>query len=177
MTENFRRFLFTANLVCLLLIVTALPSLAMPQRDHLTDQETEAVRLNQELDKRIAVFIKAAERRFSVLADPTGAAAKVSKKELELYGPLPTGTRQQLLDDVARILDEAVDKIDDVALHDEKNPLLMKALKKLDEAAVRFLPQLKSIGEATSSKDERYAAERAAAQAQEIIEASKSHGL
>src|SRR5262245_4251449 len=39
-------------------------------RDHLTDPETELVRDNQQLDKRIEVFIKAIDRRFAIV---TGA--------------------------------------------------------------------------------------------------------
>jgi hypothetical protein len=72
---------------------------------------------------------------------------KVSKKELELYGPLPTGSRPQLLDDIAGILDEAADKIDDAALHDEKNPLLMKSLKNRERCGQEFPSAVKNIGE------------------------------
>lgn len=150
--------------------------LARPQRDHLTDQETEAVRLNQELDKRTGVFIKAADRRLLVLTDPAGAAAKVSKKDLENFGPLPTGTRVQLLIDLAGILDEAADNIDDVAERDEKNPLIMKSLKKLNEAALRYLEQLKVIGAGATSNEEKNAVERAGASAQVIVDAAKLHG-
>lgn len=159
-----------------LFTVGAQPATAKSVRDHLTEQETEAVRLNQELDKRTGVFIKAADRRLLVLTDPTGAAAKVSKKDLELYGPLPTGTRAQLLTDLANILDEASDKIDDVAERDEANPLLMKSLKKLAEAASRYLPQIKAMGDAAKANDEITAASRAADSAQVIIDAAKRHG-
>jgi hypothetical protein len=151
-------------------------AVARPQRDHLTDQETEAVRNNQELDKRTGVFIKAADRRLLVLTDPAGAAAKISKKDLENFGPLPTGTRVQLLDDLAGILDEAADKIDDVAERDEKNPLLMKSLKKLNEAALRYVEQLKTIGAAATTNDERTAVEHAADSARVIIDAAKRLG-
>lgn len=150
---------------------------ARPQRDHLTDQESEQVRLNQELDKRIGVFIKFADRRFLVLTDPAGAAAKVSKKDLENFGPLPTGTRVQLLGDLVGILDEASDKIDDVAERDENNPLIKKALKKLSEAAVRFIAQLKAIGAGATNDEEKNAIERAGASAQLIIDAAKRVGV
>ncbi|MEO6391719.1 MAG: hypothetical protein ABIP75_07690 [Pyrinomonadaceae bacterium] len=164
-----------ASVFFLFSLVTVLGA-AQSVRDHLTEQETEAVRLNQELDKRTGVFIKAADRRLLVLTDPTGAAAKISKKDLELYGPLPTGTRAQLLTDLAGILDEAADKIDDVAERDEANPLLMKSLKKLAEAAARYLPQLKAIGDAAKDRDEITAASRAADSAQVIVDAAKRHG-
>src|SRR5436190_22462480 len=113
MSNKSRRTLVDLALLLVLFGLVADSGSAQSVRDHLTEQETEAVRLNQELDKRMGVFIKAADRRLLVLTDPAGAAAKVSKKDLELYGPLPTGTRAQLLTDLANILDEASDKIDD----------------------------------------------------------------
>jgi hypothetical protein len=177
MTFTSCRTLTVIGLALSLLTLFSVPAEARFQRDHLTDQETEAVRQNQELDKRIAVFVKAADRRLLVLTDPAGAAAKVPKKELELYGPLPTGTRAELLNDMAGILDEASDKIDDVAFHDESSPLLMKALKKLNDAAIRYLGEFKTIGAAAKSNDERFAAERAAEVAQTIIDGAKEHGL
>lgn len=175
--SNESRRTFSILAALFVLFGLALPSgAAQSVRDHLTEQETEAVRLNQELDKRTGVFIKAGDRRLLVLTDPAGAAAKVSKKDLELYGPLPTGTRAQLLTDLANILDEASDKIDDVAERDEANPLLMKSLKKLAEAAARYLPQIKAIGDTTKDRDEITAASRAADSAQVIIDAAKRHG-
>ena len=176
MSKMFRRAIITLTLGVSLFTLVNPPGRAQSFRDHLTEQETEAVRLNQDLDKRTAVFVKAADRRLLVLSDPAGAAAKIPKKELELYGPLPTGTRAQLLNDLAGILDEASDKIDDVAERDEANPLLMKSLKKLNEAAVRYLPQLKAIAETAKANDEKSAAGRAAESAQVIIEAAKRHG-
>src|SRR5437762_11995034 len=80
---------------------------AFQARDHLTEQEVEIVKDTQILDKRIDVFIKAADRRMLVLS---GAAAttdttngKQLKKDAELWGPLPTGNRAQLIGDIARI--------------------------------------------------------------------------
>src|SRR6266851_3374906 len=96
---------------------------AVQARDHLTEQEVELVKDSQILDKRIEVFIKAADRRMLVLGG-TGATtdatnAKQSKKDAELWGPLPTGTRAELIGDIARIFDEAITNIDDVSSRDE----------------------------------------------------------
>src|SRR5207253_8896455 len=49
-------------------------SVSAQTRDHLTEQETQLVRDNQELDKRTDIFIKAVDRRFAIIngtAQPT----------------------------------------------------------------------------------------------------------
>ncbi len=122
---------------------------AFQAREHLTPQEIELVKDAQILDKRIDVFIKAADRRMLVLNGAgavTGAtSAKQVKKDSESWGELPTGSRAELIGDVARILDEAITNIDDVSSRDEKNPLIPKALRKLAAAASRIVEQLKPV--------------------------------
>lgn len=115
---------------------------ATQAREHLTPQEIELVKDAQILDKRIDVFIKAADRRMLALgADASNA--KQLKKDSESWGELPSGSRAELIGDIARILDEAITNIDDVSLRDENNPLIPKALRKLAAAASRIVEQLK----------------------------------
>ena len=99
-------------------------------RDHLTPEEQELVRDAQILDKRIEIFIKAIERRLLAL-HVNAANDKQMKKDAEKWGALPTGSRADLIRDIAKILDEAITNIDDVSSHDERNPLIPKALRKL----------------------------------------------
>ena len=54
-------------------------STAMAQRDHLTPQEVDLVKEAQMLDKRIDVFIKAADRRVFVLKGGTAAIISGSR--------------------------------------------------------------------------------------------------
>lgn len=130
----------------------------LQSRDHLTPQEIELVKDAQELDKRVDVFIKAADRRLLVLnsagAATDATAAKQLKKDAETWGELPTGSRAELIGDIAKIFDEAITNIDDVALRDEKNPLISKALRKLAAAASRIVEQLKPAeAQATGSAE------------------------
>ena len=55
----------------------------------MTPQEVDLVKEAQELDKRIDVFVKAADRRLLVLNGVDAASAKQLKKDAELWGELP----------------------------------------------------------------------------------------
>ena len=141
-------------------------------RDFLTPKEEELVKEAQILDKRVEVYIKAAERRLQILTGQAPQVDKKSQKESEKWGELPTGTRTELVMDVANILDAAVTNIDDVALRDEKNSLIPKALRKLAAAATRFQPQVASLGQQTQVVSERRALEQVLINIQEILEAA-----
>ena len=147
---------------------------ATPQRDHLTPQEVDLVKEAQILDKRIDVFIRAAERRLMVINGSGNAAAntKQLKKESERWGELPTGSRAELVSDIARILDEAITNIDDVSSRDEHNPLIPKALRKLAQAVNNIMGQLKPLGAEAKSDAEIASFEMLNEDAQSILAAA-----
>jgi len=124
------------------------------ERDHLTEKEVDLVRETQIIDARIDVFIKAADRRILVLTTPN---ATQKKKEEEMWGPLPTGSRAELLIDFRRILSEAMEKLDDSAERNRSNPLLSKALDKLKAAATRQIVALKALAPQMTEKREQRA--------------------
>jgi hypothetical protein len=173
-----RRFKFSlARAACLLagislIFACGLLSQAAMKRDHLTALEADQVRAAQILDKRIEVFIKVAERRLLALADPNAASNKQVLKDVEKWGELPKGTRAELLGDLAKILDEAITNIDDVAARDANNRLLPKALRKLSAASTRFASQLVPMRAQAKDETEREALEHALENAQSIIEAA-----
>ena len=115
--------MITRTFLLALLLVSSFVSQAAAQqsRDHLTQQEVDLVKEAQVLDKRIEVFIKAAERRLMVINGSAAGDAKQLKKDSERWGELPTGSRAELVTDIARILDEAITNIDDVSSRDERN--------------------------------------------------------
>ena len=140
-------------------------------RDHLTEQEAELVRDNQELDKRMEVFIKAADRRFAIINGLPQPTPKKVKKDDPDWGEPPKGTHAELLTDIADILDEATTNIDDVVRKDAKNSLLHKSLRKLATAANGYMNQLAILKDKTQNEDELAAIERAFDNAKEIAEA------
>lgn len=174
----FRKFHAAAFAIALTIcaLFASLPAQALNnlKRDHLTEQEADLVREAQALDKRTDVFIRAAQRRLQAI-NGTAAVADTSKqaqKEMEKWGPLPKGTRPELLEDFAKILDEAINNIDDVAARDAKNPLVPKALRRLASAVNDFLPQINTLRAQARDGEELSALEDALENMQQITEAA-----
>jgi hypothetical protein len=168
--------LFVRSLVWILFCALTAPSfvmaLAMARRDPLTEKEADLVREAQALDKRTEVFAKAVERRLLALTDPTAATSKQAQKDAEKWGDFPTGTRAELLGDIASILEEAVTNIEDVGAHNSKSHLIPKSLRILAQASTRFLPQLTALRDRLKEEGERDALEKALEGVQEIITAA-----
>lgn len=171
MMNKQKHYKIVAPLLFALLVSLPFSSLAVQKREHLTPQEIEFVRDNQELDKRTEVFIKAAERRMLAVNNTPEA-----EKDKEKWGEVK-GTRAQLFYDISKILDEAVTNIDDAAEHNPESPLLRKSLFKLSEAAGRILPQLTKIRDGVQSEAENDNLARALETAQEIVDAAKERGV
>jgi len=142
-------------------------------RDHLTAEEIELVKDAQVLDQRIDVLIKAADRRLQVITGVKTDSAKQLKKDSEKWGELPSGSRAELLGDIAKIFDEAITNIDDVSSRDEKNPLIPKAVRKLALEATRIFDQLKPLREQANSDAEIASFEQLIENTQSIGEAAK----
>lgn len=153
---------FPSLIAIVLLAFVCLPVHAQ-KRDHLTEQEVDWVRETQVIDKRIEVFIKAAERRLLVLVNPD---AKQTKKEEEKWGPLPTGTKVELLEDYKHILEEAEEKLDDA--YSRNDNLIPKALSKFKEAARRHLEQLRSLESKLTERRELKALSEAIEEAETV---------
>ncbi len=159
-------------LACLGLVWNGPVSAHSQKRDHLSEQEADQVREAQEIDRRIEVFLKAADRRILVLTDPN---ATQKKKEEEIWGPLPTGTKAELLTDYKRILEEAEEKLDDLFSRDPKNDLLKKALQKFKQGANKQIPQLRALASQMTEKKDQRALEEAIEEAETVTKADISN--
>ncbi len=156
--------------LCVLLLFSF--AVSAQRRDHLTEQEGELVREFQEIDTRTEVLVKAIDRRFLVLNAVDIETNKQFKKDSEKWGELPTGTRRELLLDIEKIFQEAVDNIDQVAERNIKSELFPRAVHILAEASQKFLPQLKSQFDKTNTDIEKGAILGAIEFCNQIIEAS-----
>lgn len=156
MSQIISKMLGYGSLVFGVMFLLQLPTLAQ-KRDHLTEQEVELVREAQEIDLRIQVFVKAADRRLLVLTNPH---ATQKPKEEETWGPLPKGTRLELLSDYKRILEEAEEKLDDAYEHSARNEKIPKALAKFKEGVTKQIVQLRAFAaQVNDPKEQRDLAE------------------
>lgn len=146
----------------LLVVSFSLSTAASAQRDYFTPEEVELIREAQEIDHRIDILVHAMDRRFAVLNLNVSPPKRVNSKKSEEWGELPTGSRLQLLYDIKRIMQKAVDDIDSLAERPESaviyvdptDPkekkskgfadLFPKAVRDLAAAAQRYGPVLKS---------------------------------
>jgi hypothetical protein len=163
-------------------------STSAQRRDYMTDDEIELVRDAQDIDLRIGVLIKMIDRRFAVLKTNVGGTA-IPNKESDKWGPAPTGTRMEILDDIRKILDKAIDDVDNVAMHPVKYDIdknRSEKQKKKDEnrfpgsvrdlasAAKRYQPALKSLLDSSTDEKERGVIMASLESCDEIIEAANT---
>ncbi len=129
-------------------------SFSAQTRDHLTYEEIELVRDVQTIDGRMEIYVKAIDRRLQVLNN-AGLQAKQAEKDSKKWGELPAGSRLELLSDIKKILQEAIDKIDDVAAHDAKSELIPYAVHILADGVQRFVPEFQKLQAAATEKREK----------------------
>lgn len=134
----------------LIFTFTIFPLYANAQRDNLTLEEIEMIRDEQELDRRMEIYIKAVDRRLMILKNTTAANTKEIEKDSDKWGALPKGTKAELLSDIRKILDETIDKVDDVYERDPKNEWIPYSLHLLADGARKFIPELEKLKETTT---------------------------
>lgn len=155
------------NVAFIFALTLIFPAAATAQRDFLTPDEIELVRQAQEIDSRIDVLTQAIDRRFAVLSLDVNAP-KV--KKTGEWGSLPEGTRSQLFFDIRRLIQKAVDDIDNLAERPESavlpDPekrkgdtsyatLFPRAVRSLAAAAQRYMPVLKAQLDIANANDEK----------------------
>jgi len=128
------------------------------QRDYFSPEEIEVVRDAQQIDTRIAALTHVIDRRFASLKVDVKAPPF---KESSDWGTAPGGTRLELLLDIKRVLEKAVDDIDNLSERptsmvemdtgDKKKKkaegfteLFPRAVRQLAAAAQRYEPALKA---------------------------------
>lgn len=92
------------------------------RRDFLTDSEIDVIRESQDIDVRIDSIVKMIDRRFTILnVDVQGWDGK--GRNAEDFGDPPKGTRAELLFDIKRLLQKAIDDIDNLAERPDSAPV------------------------------------------------------
>lgn len=156
-----------------LLVFCFLAATPAQKRDHLTKEEIELIRDVQEVDLRMELFAKAIERRLWVIEGAEKLDQNQKKrveKDIEKWGDLPTGTEAQLLSDIGKILNEAIDKLDDVYANDPKSELIPFAYQTIADYSEALLPRLAVLSEKTSDVLERGLLQTAADRCRDILD-------
>ena len=149
-------------------------------RDYMTDEEIEIVRDAQDIDLRIDALVKMMDRRFTLLGLETGGWRE-RPKDVEKWGPAPAGSRLELITDIRKLLVKAVDDLDVIAQrsgdslkqNQTEGKLFPKAVRKLDEAAKRYVVPLKHGIDSVTNEAERGQYLNAMELCEDIIEAAK----
>ena len=119
------------------------------------------------------IYIKAIDRRILVLDNNTSQEKQI-EKDRHKWGELPTGTKTDLFLDIKKILEEAVDKIDDVAENDGESVLIPPAVHTLADAARRFIPKFQNYAEKTTDKKDLGSLSKSIELCNQIVEASEN---
>jgi len=166
---NIRPVFFVIALCAVIQLAPAVTVVAQAPRDYMTDDEIELVRDAQDIDQRIDVLTKMIDRRFAVLKIDVGGAA-VPSKETSKWGPAPTGTQTELLDDIKRLIEKGIDDIDNTAMHpidyaaDKSRSEKQKAkdaqrfpsaVRNLAAAAKRYEQPLKILSDRTTDEKQK----------------------
>lgn len=155
--KYFSRFTLLALISISVLVSTA----AAQRRDFVTEQEGELIREAQEIDLRIEALTKFIDRRLAA-ANIAGHTWTPPRKNSELWGPEPTGSRSELLSDIKRLLQKSIDDIDDIASrtstaiegNEVGGKLFPKAVRNLAAAATRYKPIFEAeLGKSKSNTD------------------------
>lgn len=178
-TQRTFKSIFAAILFAAAVFVFSSSNALAQRRDFMTDAEIELVRENQDINLRIDVLVKMIDRRLSVLNIAAGGW-KPPAKETDVWGEAPAGTRLELLTDVKRLLQKAVDDIDDVAEHDSNaqtqnkttGKLFPIAVRSLATAASRYSAVLQPIADSAADQRERGAVLDSLDLCQQIIDAA-----
>jgi hypothetical protein len=150
-------------------VTSAVVSVSAQRRDYMTEAEIELVRDAQNIDERVDVLTKMIDRRIALLGADPGVPI-VEAKETGKWGSAPTGSRFELLDDVRKLLQKAIDDIDNVAAHPvdyaadkdrsekqkKKDALRFpNAVRSLAASAKRYMPILKTLLDRSKDEKER----------------------
>jgi hypothetical protein len=126
--------------LALSLTVTVTGIFARPAGEFLTEEEIELIQINQKVDSRIKLYLKAAALRLK------STEARLRGKETEPGDPLEYFTPEDMLDGYYRILNSVMFNLDDAYQNvNRENNRLKKALKALQKSTKESLSELEFL--------------------------------
>lgn len=160
-----------SSLLAIALAVLAVaPAVAQRRGDYLTEGELDLARDIRRIDHRVDVFLRVAARRINAL---DGRVGETLDTKYAKFGPLPTGTQVQLLDDYRRAIDELMVKFDDeysrAGMTDDLRTGLELAVPEIE----RQLKALDGLRPKLTEEDATHFLEKALASAKELDDGAK----
>ena len=156
------KYILRSAVLTLLVLAVLFSTGAAQRRDFVTEQEAEIIREAQEIDLRVEALTKFIDRRLAA-ANIAGHTWTPPKKNGELWGPEPAGSRSELLSEIRRLLQKSIDDIDDIASrtstaiegNEVGGKLFPKAMRNLAAAASRYKPIFQAELEKSPSSTDR----------------------
>ncbi len=161
------------RLVVLTVVIGSLAAGVQAQRkgEYLTEGELNLVRDIRLIDNRSEVFLKIADRRLTALTDPAGPTGDSKFKK---FGPLPTGSPVELLDDYRRAVEELMVKLDDEFERTGMTAALKKALESSSKEMDRQLGVLATLKTMSTAEDFASMHRRAVEAASDLRDGARS---
>lgn len=131
----------------ILFSIAMLTTASAQRRDYMTEAEVEIIRDAQDIDTRIEAITRMVDRRFLVL-NVSVNGWKDAAKPSDIWGELPKGSRAELFNDVKRLLQKAVDDIDNLAANPDGAPIREKGDKRAKKDPERFPNAVRSLAAA-----------------------------
>jgi hypothetical protein len=159
-------------LVAVVATLVAAAAVAPAQRrgEYMTDDELDLVRDTRRIDHRAEVFLKVAGRRVVALADPKGDTGDTRSLK---FGPLPTGSQIDLLDDYRRTVEELMVKFDDEFERTGMTDDLRKGLELAVPEVEQQMKALDALRPKLTQADADHYVERALGAARELRDGAK----
>ena len=161
---------------CSIFLVSLVVDLPAQRKDHLTKEEIELVRDFQDVDQRMEIFAKAIDRRFLVIQGTSSLSEKEQKaleKDKKKWGELPKGSKSKMISDIAGILNESIDKIDDVYDREPKNKFIPYAVHHIGDYCSKLVPRLRSLADTVDTREDRGSLLKSYDHCSKILEAQK----
>jgi hypothetical protein len=164
------RFLLVIGVAVMAAALAAPRAAAQRKGEYITDGEMDLVRDLRRIDSRAQVFLRIADRRLIAIADPT---AEPKDSMFRKFGPLPTGSQNDLLDDYRRAVEELMVKFDDEFERTGMTDDLRKALELTVAEVERQVTVLAAVRPKLTQPDADHFADRALGAARELHDGAK----
>lgn len=148
-------------------MTTAKTRFGVQKRDFLTMKEVEQLQEAQRIDLRVRLLVGSADIRFALLG-----SRPMPKRSAKDWGEPPSGTREELLRDIDRIIMKAIDDLDYAASLETDSKFFRTAFSSLRTSCEEYEGHLRRLLDDTKAERERGVILNILERCQQVAEAS-----